>query len=85
MNHEFTDIEVKQNSLQLLEKSLRRMKEKKIIGIGSMSDPYIPIEKDLEYIRNALKLIYKYGHGFRCITKSDLSFKYFHSKDSFQT
>ena len=72
MNHEFTDIEVKQNSLHLLEKSLRRMNEKKIIGMGSMSDPYIPLEKDLKYTRRALELIYKYGHGFRCITKSDL-------------
>ena len=43
-----------------------------MIGTGSMADPYMPIEKRLEYTRNALKLIYKYGHGFTCITKSDL-------------
>ena len=72
MKHEFDNIEVKENSIELLDKSLRRMKEKKIIGIGSMSDPYIPLEKELQYTKKALELIYKYGHGFRCITKSNL-------------
>ena len=43
-----------------------------MIGTGSMADPYMPLEKRFEYTRNALKLIYKYGHGFTCITKSDL-------------
>lgn len=72
MNHEFEDIEVKENALELLNKSLRNKRQKVMIGTGSMSDPYMPIEKRLEYTRSALKLIYKYGHGFTCITKSDL-------------
>ena len=72
MNHEFEDIEVKKNSLELLKKSLKNKRQKVMVGTGSMADPYMPIEKRLEYTRNALKLIYKYGHGFTCITKSDL-------------
>lgn len=72
MNHEFEDVEVKENGLDLLKKALKNKQEKVMVGTGSMSDPYIPLEKRLEYTRNALKLIYKYGHGFTCITKSDL-------------
>ena len=72
MNHEFEDIEVKKNSLELLKRSLKNKRQKVMVGTGSMADPYMPIEKRLEYTKNALKLIYKYGHGFTCITKSDL-------------
>lgn len=71
MNHKFEDIEVKQNSLELLKKELIKRKPS-MIGTGAMTDPYIPLEKHLQYVRNALKLIYKYGFGFTCITKSDL-------------
>lgn len=72
MNHEFEDIEVKENGLELLRKALKNKREKVMVGTGSMADPYMPLEKRLEYTRTALKLIYKYGHGFTCITKSDL-------------
>ena len=71
MCHKFEDIEVKQNSLELLKKELIKRKPS-MIGTGAMTDPYIPIEKRLEYIRGALKLIDRYGFGFTCITKSDL-------------
>ncbi len=72
INHKFEDIEVKENALELLKKSLKNKRQKVMIGTGSMADPYMPLEKRIEYTRNALKLIYKYGHGFTCITKSDL-------------
>lgn len=74
MNHEFEDVEVKRNSLELLKRELLK-RPKSMIGTGSMTDPYIPLEKHLEYVRNSLKLIYKYGFGFTCITKSDLILK----------
>ncbi|MFB0972024.1 MAG: radical SAM protein, partial [Neofamilia sp.] len=57
MNHDFEDIAVKENALELLEKSLRSKRNKCIIGTGSMSDPYIPEEKSLEYTRKALELV----------------------------
>lgn len=72
MNHDFEDVEVKVNSIDLLKKALKRKKEKSMIGMGSMSDPYIPMEKKLNYTRQALELIYKLGFGFTCITKSNL-------------
>lgn len=75
MQHDFEDIEVKENSLDLLKKALQKKKEKCMIGTGSMTDPYIPLESELEYIRKTLKLIHRYGHGFTCITKSDLVLK----------
>ncbi len=71
MNHKFEDIEVKVNSLQLLKKELRK-RTPAMIGTGAMTDPYIPLEKHLEYVRKSLQLIHDYGFGFTCITKSDL-------------
>ncbi len=71
MNHKFEDIEVKENSLELLKKELIK-RPKSMIGTGAMTDPYVPLEKQLEYVRKSLELIYKYGFGFTCITKSDL-------------
>ncbi len=71
MNHSFEDIEVKGNSLELLKKELRK-RPPAMVGTGSMTDPYIPLEKHLQYIRKSLNMIYDYGFGFTCITKSDL-------------
>lgn len=71
MGHKFEDIEVKQNSLELLKKELKK-RPKSMIGTGAMTDPYIPLEKHLGHVRKSLELIYKYGFGFTCITKSDL-------------
>ncbi len=72
MQHDFEDIEVKKNSIELLRKALKNKREKVMIGTGAMTDPYIPLESKLQYVRKSLELIYKYGHGFTCITKSDL-------------
>lgn len=71
MNHKFEDIEVKQNALELLKKELIRRKPA-MIGTGAMTDPYVSLEGRLEYLRKSLELIYRYGFGFTCITKSDL-------------
>lgn len=70
MNHAFEDIEVKQNALELLEDSLKRKRKKGIIGTGAMTDPYIPLENELQYVRKSLLLAEKYGFGFTLITKS---------------
>jgi len=72
MEHDFEDIEVKSNSLDLLEASLKKKRTKCMIGTGSMTDPYIPLEKELCKIRGSLELAYRYGFGYTLITKSDL-------------
>lgn len=70
--HDFEDIAVKQNGLSLLEDALRRKKKPCMIGTGSMSDPYMPLEGQLGYTRKMLELICKYGFGATVLTKSDL-------------
>lgn len=71
MEHAFEDIEVKENAIELLEYALLHKKKKCMIGTGSMTDPYIPLEMEIGNVRKALHLIYKYGFGFTVITKSD--------------
>ena len=72
MNHNFEDIEVKINAPELLEHSLKHKGKRCMIGTGSMSDPYMPLEKELILTRKCLELIDKYNYGFTVITKSDL-------------
>lgn len=72
MNHDFEDIEVKENAIELLENALRSKRKKCMIGTGAMSDPYLPLESQLAYTRKALSLVYDYGFGVTLITKSDL-------------
>lgn len=71
MEHDFEDIEVKENAIELLEYALRHKRKKCMIGTGSMTDPYIPLEMEIGHVRKALQLIYEYGFGFTVITKSD--------------
>lgn len=70
--HEFEDIEVKQNAPQLLEQALRSKRKKCMIGTGSMCDPYLHCEKDLQLTRRCLEIIDRYEFGLAIQTKSDL-------------
>ncbi len=70
MNHKFEDIEVKANAVGLLENTLRRKRNKCMIGTGAMSDPYMPIEEKLGNMRKCLEVIERYGFGVTTITKS---------------
>jgi DNA repair photolyase len=70
IEHAFEDIEVKENALSLLEDALRRKRKPCMIGMGAMTDPYIPLEEELRHTRQALKLIEQYGFGATLITKS---------------
>lgn len=72
MKHDFEDIEVKTNATQLLEQALRSKRNRCMIGTGSMSDPYLPEEKQLQHTRRCLELIDEYGFGLAIQTKSDL-------------
>ena len=70
MDHDFEDIEVKENAVSLLEAALKRKRQPCMIGTGAMTDPYIPLETDLQMTRQALELIEKYGFGVTIQTKS---------------
>lgn len=72
MSHSFEDIEVKANAAQLLENALKRKRKPCMIGTGAMSDPYIPLEKNLCNMRKCLEIIDKYGFGVSILTKSNL-------------
>lgn len=72
MNHSFEDVEVKENAVELLENALLHKRKKCMIGCGSMTDPYIPIEMKLENVRKSLFLALQNGFGFTLITKSNL-------------
>lgn len=71
MEHAFEDIEVKENAIDLLEYALKHKRKKCMIGTGAMTDPYIPLELEIGYVRKALQLVYEYGFGFTVITKSN--------------
>jgi len=70
MHHEFEDIEVKRDAAIILEDQLRRKRKPCMIGTGSMCDPYIPLEEDLQITRQCLELIERYGFRLTILTKS---------------
>ena len=72
MQHDFEDIEVKSNAVELLEKTLARKRNKGMIGTGAVSDPYLHIESKLQHTRKCLELIDRYEYGLAIQTKSDL-------------
>ncbi|MBR6045931.1 MAG: radical SAM protein [Ruminococcus sp.] len=69
--HEFTDIEIKRNAPELLEKALRSKRKRCMIGTGSMCDPYMPVEETERLTRRCLELIDRYEFGIAIQTKSD--------------
>lgn len=69
---DFDHIQLKVNSLELLEQSLRKKRVKATIGFGSMNDPYMPVEKEVMFTRKALEIINRYKFPVHIITKSTL-------------
>lgn len=72
MPHAFEDIEVKENAPELLAAALRSKRRRCMIGTGAMSDPYIPLEKELNITRRCLEIIERERFGVSVLTKSDL-------------
>ncbi len=71
--NDISSISVKQNAIELLKKELSsKRKGKGTIGTGSMNDPYMPIEKELEMTRKALSVIAEKKFPVHIITKSNL-------------
>ena len=70
MEHDFEDIEIKANAIELLENALKHKRTKCMLGTGSMTDPYISLESEIGNVRKALLLAEQYGFGFTLITKS---------------
>jgi len=70
IDHDFSDIEVKQNAPQMLDAELSKKKKPVMIGTGSMTDPYCHVEDTLCYTRECLKIIAKHNCGVSILTKS---------------
>lgn len=66
------EIVVKTNAINLLKKEISKKKEKGTIGLGSMNDPYMPVEKELEMAKQALEVIANHRFPVHILTKSDL-------------
>ena len=71
IEHDFEDIKVKENAIEFLENTFKRKRKKCMLAIGLMSDPYIPLENNIQNVRKALILAQQYGFGFTLITKSN--------------
>ena len=63
---------VKANAIDLLRKELARKRVKGTIGLGSMNDCYMPIERQVNLTGRALELIAQFGFTVHVMTKSDL-------------
>ena len=72
INHDFADIEVKEDAPSQLDKELFMKRKPCMIGTGSMTDPYNHVEKEIEYTRKCLEVILKHHCGVAIQTKSDL-------------
>lgn len=72
MDHDFEDIEVKARADQLLEYTLKRKRNKSMISTGAMTDPYVPIEEELQVTRRAINQIERFDFGLVIQTKSNL-------------
>ncbi|MCL1810981.1 MAG: radical SAM protein [Methanomassiliicoccaceae archaeon] len=70
MDHDFEDIEVKRDAPRILEAQLKKKRNLCMIGTGSMCDPYIHLEEELQMTRQCLSLIERYGFGLSILTKS---------------
>ncbi len=66
----FDKIRAKENADIMVDHELSKKRKKGIIGLGGMSDPYNNHELELEYTRNSLKSMAKYGFGAFIITKN---------------
>lgn len=66
------EILVKANAIDLLRQELSRKRIKGTIGFGSMNDPYMPLEADLQMTRRALEVVSDFKFPVHIITKSDL-------------
>ena len=64
-------IEVKTNIAQRLKKELSRSC-RGVYGVGTVTDPYQPLEAEYELARGCLSVLKRYGAKISVLTKSDL-------------
>ena len=75
MDHEFDDIEVKAHAVDMLEYALKKKRTKSMIQIGASSEPYIPLEEELQLVRRCLNQIERFDFGLVLYTHSTLALR----------
>ena len=71
-NTDFDIVKVKEDALRIIRDELRKKAKSGVIGTGAMSDPYNPLEQELQFTRHSLELINAFGFGVAIDTKSPL-------------
>jgi DNA repair photolyase len=66
------EVLVKANAIELLRQELARKRVKGPIGLGSMNDCYMPLEREINLTGQALKVIAEFGFPVHVMTKSTL-------------
>ena len=66
------EVLVKANAIELLERELARKRRRGVVGLGSMNDAYMPLERTCGLTRRALELLARYRFPVHVLTKSDL-------------
>lgn len=75
IDHFDEEVLVKANAIELLRDELSRKRIKGPISLGSMNDPYMPLEGKLNLTGCALAVIAEFGFPVHLITKSALVLK----------
>jgi DNA repair photolyase len=66
------EVLIKANALELLRRELARKRVKGPIGMGSMNDSYMPLEREVNMTGRALRIIAEFGFPVHVMTKSAL-------------
>jgi len=75
IDHFDEEVLVKVNAIELLRDELSRKRIKGPIGLGSMNDPFMPLEAQINLAGRALAVIAEFGFPVHIITKSALVLK----------
>lgn len=75
LDHAFDDIEVKDHAVDMLENTLKKKRTRSMIQIGASSEPYLPLEQELQLIRRCLNQIERFDFGLVLHTKSLLALR----------
>jgi DNA repair photolyase len=75
IDHFDSEVLIKVNAPGLLREELASKRVKGVIGLGSMNDPFMPLEREIDLTGRALAIIAEFGFPVHVITKSDLVLK----------
>ncbi|MCE5213429.1 MAG: radical SAM protein [Methanobacterium sp.] len=70
-----SNLKIKTNAAEVLYRQLKNRAKKReygFVGLGSSTDPYPPIEEDLQITRELLKIIYRFKFPVNVTSKSTL-------------